>query len=68
VRSSSYVIWNISYSKTFSCGKQLRVHMNKIFHKNKLVIPRLEWLVLSRRGRLAMLLELLVTLTPTNVL
>lgn len=50
VRSSSYVTWNISYSKTFSCGKQLQVHMNKIFHKNKLAIPGPEWLVLSRRG------------------
>lgn len=48
--SSSYVIWNISYSKTFSCGKQLRVHMNKIFSKNKLAFPMLEWLVLWSKG------------------
>lgn len=49
VHSSSYVFWNASYSKACSCGKQLQVHIN-ISHKNRLAIPGLEGLGLSRRG------------------
>lgn len=50
VHSSSYVFWNASYSKACSCGKQLQVRINNISHKNRLAIPRLEGLGLSRRG------------------